>query len=501
MKKAKQILAALLCLCMVVAVIPVAAPQAAAAVGSSVVFHFGGSNGAPTGAGAVGSAASNWTMIAKSDTLDWTTWGSWKHTQIESPNAGDYVALKVNIPEGGVYSTVANVYDWHSFGHYNIHMIPYTEGMDIASAIKSYVGFIGTAGKSDRTSGEGYADCALYDATLNAGDYILAFELKATKNDSVNGYQQLSGKLYGGPATLTFTKKADLPAASVEATTYEISAQTATSGTWEKMSDLSSVDAATTGWWNYYAAASTTEQGAFVTFKLKGLKEGSYKANALNYQYRSGCDQDYYLVSADTSKDAIAALTSSSTAYIGRGSSYDDDDYTATELVKEEVGEIGIPADGDYLLVIKAADRAYSGKYYMNIRGVEMVRYGEYVAPAEPSNFGDHYAYMTKIGDKCVLTVIGGIKEIDGYSEVGFELSINGGAMSTKQGGANVYETINYEGAAIDTSKLGADVEYLFYETFEMSAADFAGVTSLKFKAYAEGEETEYGAEYELPLN
>ena len=48
---------------------------------------------------------------------------------------------------------------------------------------------------------------------------------------------------------------------------------------------------------------------------------------------------------------------------------------------------------------------------------------------------------------------------------------------------------------------LGADVDYLFFETFEMDAADFAGVTSLKFKAYAEGAETEYGAEYALPLN
>ena len=500
MKKAKQLLAALLCLVMVVAVIPVAAPQANAAIGNSIVFNFGGANGAPTGGASVGATAPNWTMIAKSDTLGWCTWDSWTHTTIDAQNAGDYVALKVNIPEGGVYSTVANGYDWHSYSKYDVHMIPYTEGMDIEAAIKSFTGYIGSAGKSSKNAGDNYADEVLYDATLNAGEYVLAMVVKGIKFDEApGGSNQItdakSDKYYCAPATLTFTKKADLPAASVEATNYEISYYGAGSGKWEEMTDLSSVGSSK-AWWIEYTDADGKTVGNYVTFKLKGLKEGSYKVNAHNYQYWSGADVDYYLVPASATNNEIAALTTASTAYIGRATC-NNNAYTATNHATAAIGGIGVPEDGDYLLVAKCGVANYS----MFLRGVEMVRYGEYVAPVAPSNFGEHYAYMTKIGSKCVLTVIGGIKDIAGYSEVGFEISVNDGAMTLKQGGANVYETINYEGAAINTAKLGADVDYLFFETFEMDAADFAGVTSLKFKAYAEGAETEYGAEYALPLN
>jgi len=240
--------------------------------------------------------------------------------------------------------------------------------------------------------------------------------------------------------------------------------------------------------------------GTYLAFELKGVKAGAYDASMMAYLGMAGVAADFYII---PKCDAANIVSNCKQKYfIGNHNNYSNPNAAeATPFAFEKAAQIA--EDGDYYLVAitTKVPRADSDDNRLQIFDFALERTGDYVAPAEPSNFGDHYAYMTKIGDKCVLTVIGGIKEIDGYSEVGFELSINGGAMSTKQGGANVYETINYEGAAIDTSKLGADVEYLFYETFEMSAADFAGVTSLKFKAYAEGEETEYGAEYELPLN
>ncbi len=184
------------------------------------------------------------------------------------------------------------------------------------------------------------------------------------------------------------------------------------------------------------------------------------------------------------------------------------DYYAATEQAATANFSVEGLEAGEYLIVTEftahAEEIESTGCSYVSPKSVKFTPATEEDPTPEPdepqetvsTNFGENYAYLTKDETGSYkLTFIGGIKEIEGYSEVGFE--ING----EKIGNKSVYEKFSYDGNEVSFGTyFGEGVNYVF-----KAAESFAPGTEITFRAYSvkgEGESAvyEYGNSYTVTV-
>jgi len=524
MKKVKRILSAVLCLCMIASFMPIGAPSAQAA--DSITYKFDRFDwNTPLTGYTYDFTKQDWRYHSYSESLwpdpDFTV-SNGNFTAITGGlqfdlEGGRWVAMGIKVPASGVYSASGTYAGFWKSGVNEYYIIP-AAGATSEAAIAAQLTEDNLIGSKDEMTESWSTKNAITfsDVTIpEAGEYLLV--IKGGKaNDKYNYWWNFF-------ETLVLTKKSEYVAPG----DFEPVAKTYKFDRFDWNTPLTGYTYDfTNGDWRYHSYSEslwsdpdfTVSEGNFTAitgglqFDLQGERwvamaikvpaSGIYLANGTYAGFwRSGINEYYIIPAAGATSEAAIAAQLTEDNLIGSKDEYLGS-WTANQAVT--FSDVTIPEAGEYLLVIKGSGETSADENYWSFfEKLTLTKKANYVAPevTVSANFGEHYAYMTKLGNKCFLTVVGGIKDIAGYSEVGFEVSVNGEVAQAKSS-KNVYETINYNGAAIDTSKIGADVEYLFYETFEMSAAEFASVTDLSFKAYAVGVEgNEYGAEYALPLN
>ena len=235
-----------------------------------------------------------------------------------------------------------------------------------------------------------------------------------------------------------------------------------------------------------YAMQFNGAVGDWASIKVKVPADGKYEANSVSGYWEHSPIVRIYLApeNAENPRDPKYALNTID-AYPTTGS--------ARFNVDVPLATVDLTA-GNYIVSYEMVGKntnAKNTKFCVSGFKLNVVEEENNIS----DNIGAHYAYMEKTDENTYkLTVIGGLKDIDGYDEVGFAFTVNGGEEEVKTS-KNVYKTITHNGTAITASKLGEDIEYLFYETLEIEETD---ISSLSFRACLGGEEVEYGSSYVL---
>ncbi len=120
-------------------------------------------------------------------------------------------------------------------------------------------------------------------------------------------------------------------------------------------------------------------------------------------------------------------------------------------------------------------------------------------APATHDVFGEKYAYVYKVDNGYAIDFLGGLKAIEGYTDVGFEISVDGAAAqdySTRY----VYKTITVNDEEMTAEDF--DAEYIFAVTKDDIAASAEKVTITPYIIDANGNKiSHYGKTLTIDLS
>lgn len=118
--------------------------------------------------------------------------------------------------------------------------------------------------------------------------------------------------------------------------------------------------------------------------------------------------------------------------------------------------------------------------------------------PVVSADFGSEYAYVRehKYADAVSyeLCLVSALKNLDGYSAVGFEVKVGDAEVKVGDEITTAYRTFRFNGQTIDIAQLGDGFEFLYYDSFVFGAEN--ADNAVEFRAYGiDGDgNTVYGA-------
>lgn len=498
MKKIKRILAAMLCLCMALSMLPVGASATGAedeAIADLANLEGGGyantdvlllSANVPSGM----------TLIHKTDGLE-----------VLTPE-GYWFAYDMGTLQAGYYDGVFSWLQYSGGSSFDFYVVQKGDVAAINAALESGIKpFTTLNGKaSSKTTATKPTD-AVY--LPQDGEYML-----------VGRYSSGDPYSAGGSAYAIYLKEFKMKKvsdvafdkASIDFTGADAFAENTANGTWlRSRADDGYVTFAhgnkvQNGQDMRHVYFWTRYDTGFMAFDLGTIADGDYKGKityATTNNANLGGEYNFYLVRVNE------YITGNATC---GGNVLNDINITlnAPNTYSWEVNETHLlktinflTSSGTYWNTAEfEAEDVSAGRYYLvaiptsgnaqkygYLQGFEMVPadYKNATAGAEADAagaalFGENYAYVRHNGDAWVVSFFGGIKETEGYTEVGFEVN------DTKYGDGKVYSTLSIGGQTIDNADFGAGVGYIFTEEVELAGAP----DSVTFRAYAKDADGNY---------
>lgn len=241
----------------------------------------------------------------------------------------------------------------------------------------------------------------------------------------------------------------------------------------------------------------------YVAFKIDVPEAGEYDAkmvvNAVNSAY-SGL-MNLYIVpySAEVAANPAAYMLGKYKAVSGINNYTDAVDAGKYKFI-ETPFNIEFKAGGDYVLIMQAERRSGGDWPYMMPVSLTITKTGEATA-AETQDvtgedvLGEYYACI----NGGVLNLYGGVKKLEGYSKVGFEIKTVGGEWTAiSEGTSSVYSTLKgKDGRSVGVTAFGDACKYVFADS---TAAAVAGEVSIRAYAVPVEGETVYGYEYTVNI-
>lgn len=489
MKKTKRILAVMLCLCMAMSILPVGA---AATGADSVSVDFSSKVTADFTVSKSG-------YVAIKPGTGYT--GITSYTDV-------WFAYDLGSLQAGYYDGSISFVPYSSCCEYKFFIVPKGDATSVAEAIKTAIpvaiadGFENAYANASNTK---YSPVGAY--LPEEGEYYLV----GTYSDGIYTTNQYGDSTYFLLSGLNMNKVADVQdcsdKASIDFTDGNITSLK--SGSADNLYNVNDTVGTTDVDERqiYFKLYSGNYQ--FHAFDIGNIVDGDYKgtikyAKVVDEKYPGGIFDIYLIpVSAANPEKEANEIIYSLNPDLKQAKWRDADAVKIATIDFSDNGGSGywqncnftandLKAGKYYLVVTQAAS---DGKF-VRLQGFEMVpadfEYATAGAKADANGkalFGDNYAYIRKDGDAWVVNFFGGIKETQGYTEVGFE--VNG----VEYGSEQVYSKLNVGGQDINNADFGAGVGYIFSEEVALASAP----DEIEFRAYAiaaDGETRVYGNTY-----
>jgi len=418
----------------------------------------------------------------------------------------EWVAIKLNVPKAGRYKLQMA----YNVGRNGVAVDVFTlpgntalEGIDAALAEATLVCNIDTHDVDKQNVGNsrvnandltelGYVDFA------NAGENILVFRRDGRYTNDSSGF--VFGKIVLNGLDIKPVEPMEMSGIKGE---YNFMAgNNETNWSYVGVNALNgntklafTVDA---GW--YASFGQMWYENEWVALKINVPKAGRYKMQMAYNVGSNGVAVDVFAlqgtsVSMDSINDIcdeLEPICTIDTHDTTTGKRVGDYRVDATDL--KELGYVDFANAGENILVFRR-----DGRYTNDSSGFI---FGKIVLDG---NYGDtgviakNSAYIREVVENgktsYAIEFLGAIKQLTGYSEVGFEVSVNGGE-AVKYGGQNVYTALNLTDTDINPGQFGTGASYIIWETVENLAAG----DNVIFRAYAKDADGNYtyGYQYEI---
>ena len=395
--KAKQILAALLCFCMIAAVIP--AMPTAAAIDVEYTFDFSAST---PDAGCTSYDGGNWKFTEGSG-ITAVGLNSWFEF-LNLAKSGSYAIFDLGELQSGEYDVTFGTYKWAAGGLVAFYLIPYDADVSTACKSEYLMGNISFYAASDATSTD---ELESFNVPTT-GKYKMVAKGTGIKSSKSSNYHAglMSLKLKrvsDGIKRINFIPW-DIPEA---ASGYD-------GGNWKYYSKSASVVGPTASARNYLQVTGLNKN-QWIAYDIGALKSGEYNVEVENWKYKGGTIAKWYLVSKNAS-DIGAACTAD--ALLGTVVTFQSN--PADVPVTDTLANYQVKEDGDYLLVMMgtgtyATGNTNAGSWALLTRSFMMRRVGDYKIKFEktinliPLTWKSHDALIAYEGDYSIKSVSGGV--------------------------------------------------------------------------------------------
>ena len=505
-QKISKIVAFVLAFAMIVGVLPAGIPQASAAgamemSGVKEEYNFmAGNNETNWSYVGVNALNGNTKLAFKVDSGWYASFGQMWYEN-------EWVAIKLNVPKAGRYKLQMA----YNVGRNGVAVDVFTlpgntalEGIDAALAEATSVCNIDTHDVDKQNVGNsrvnandltelGYVDFA------NAGENILVFRRDGRYTNDSSGF--VFGKIVLNGLDIKPIEPMEMSGIKGE---YNFMSAEAEGSNWSCIG-VNALNGNTklafkvdSGW--YAGFGQMWYENEWVAIKLNVPKAGRYKLQMAYNVGLGGIAVDVFAlqgtsVSMDSINDIcdelepICTIDTHDTTVGKNVGSYRVD---ATDL--KELGCVDFANAGENILVFRR-----DGRYTNDSSGFN---FGKIVLDG---NYGDtgviakNSAYIREVvkngKTSYAIEFLGAIKQLTGYSEVGFEVSVNGGE-AIKYGGQNVYTALAMTDTDITPGQFGKDASYIIWET----VAGFAAGDNVVFRAYAKDADGNYTYGYQYVI-